>query len=84
MTDIVYALAILVIPFALVFGISLWADSREDKTINQRPNMYVYIRSEPGLWTVGFYDPEGMWHPDSDYNTPEEAAKRVHFLNGGN
>jgi hypothetical protein len=44
--------------------------------------MYVYIRSEPGLWTVGFYDPTGKWFPESDWNTPEEAAERVHYLNG--
>lgn len=44
---------------------------------------WVYIRSEPGLWTVGFYDPDGKWHPDSDYNDTEQAAKRVHYLNGG-
>ncbi len=44
--------------------------------------MYVYIKSEPGLWTVGFYDPNGKWHPDSDYNSQEEAAKRVAWLNG--
>lgn len=44
---------------------------------------YVYIRSEPNLWTVGFYDPSGEWHPDSDFATREEAAKRVHYLNGG-
>jgi len=24
--------------------------------------MYVYIRSEPSLWTVGFYAPDGKWH----------------------
>lgn len=47
-------------------------------------NSYVYVRSEPGLWTVGFYDPDGKWHPDSDYNSTEEAAKRVNWLNGGN
>ena len=35
------------------------------------------------LWTVGFYDPDGTWHPDSDYSTPKEAAERVHYLNGG-
>ena len=46
--------------------------------------MYVYIRSEPGLWTVGFYDPQGKWHPDSDHSNSEEAAKRCHWLNGGN
>jgi len=45
--------------------------------------MYVYIQSEPGLWTVGFYDPAGRWYADSDHNTPEKAAQRVHYLNGG-
>jgi len=45
--------------------------------------MYVYINSEPGLWTVGFYAPDGSWHSDSDHNDREEAAKRVHYLNGG-
>lgn len=44
---------------------------------------WVYIRSEPGLWTVGFYDPEGRWHADSDYEDREEAAKRCAYLNGG-
>jgi len=45
--------------------------------------MYVYIRSEPGLWTVGFYSPDGKFNPESDYNSSEEAAKRVAYLNGG-
>lgn len=44
---------------------------------------WVYIRSEPGLWTVGFYDPSGKWHPDSDHDSSEKAAARVHYLNGG-
>lgn len=44
---------------------------------------WVYLRSEPNLWTVGFYDPQGNWQPDSDHSSPEEAAKRVHYLNGG-
>lgn len=43
---------------------------------------YVYIKSEPGLWTVGFYDPQGQWVPESDHGTAEEAAKRVAWLNG--
>lgn len=46
--------------------------------------MYVYIRSEQNLWTVGFYDPKGHFHPDLDYDTKEKAAERVHYLNGGN
>ena len=44
--------------------------------------MYVYIRSEPGLWTVGFYDPTGKFQTDSDHNDKNEAANRVSFLNG--
>ena len=44
--------------------------------------MYVYIKSEPTLYTVGFYNPDGKWIPESDYDTKEEAAKRVHYLNG--
>lgn len=44
---------------------------------------YVYIQSEPGLFTVGFYDPIGKWHPDSDFNARESAAERVAWLNGG-
>lgn len=46
--------------------------------------MYVYIRSEPNLYTVGFYDPQGQWHPESDWNTTKQAADRVAWLNGGN
>ncbi len=45
--------------------------------------MYVYIESEHNLWTVGFYSPDGKWHPESDHASKEEAAERVHYLNGG-
>jgi len=44
---------------------------------------YVYIQSEPSVWTIGFYSPDGKWNPESDYATSYEAAKRVHYLNGG-
>jgi len=44
--------------------------------------MYVYIKSEPGLWTVGFYDPKGEWQPESDHSSKEKAAARVAYLNG--
>lgn len=43
---------------------------------------YVYIRSEPRLWTVGFYDPSGRFIPESDHDSREEAAKRTAWLNG--
>lgn len=45
--------------------------------------MYVYLQSEPGLWTVGYYDPSGKWMPESDHASKDEAAKRVRWLNGG-
>lgn len=44
---------------------------------------WVYIRSETDLWTVGFYRPDGTWQPESDHDSPEKAAKRTHYLNGG-
>ena len=44
---------------------------------------WVYIESEPGLYTVGFYRPDGTWEPESDHGTREDAANRVHYLNGG-
>lgn len=44
---------------------------------------YVYMRTEAQLFTVGFYDPAGVWHSESDHDSKEEASKRVHWLNGG-
>lgn len=44
--------------------------------------MYVYRRSECCLWTVGFYDPSGVWNSESDHESTEAAAKRVAWLNG--
>jgi hypothetical protein len=44
--------------------------------------MYVYIRSGPRLWTVGFYHPDGVFEPESDHGSSEDAAKRVAWLNG--
>ena len=50
--------------------------------------MYVYIESEHNswgsLWTVGFYDPNGKFIPESDHESQADAAKRVRYLNGGN
>lgn len=45
--------------------------------------MYVYLQTEPNLFTVGFFQP-GKWEPDSDHPTREEAADRVAYLNGKN
>jgi hypothetical protein len=40
---------------------------------------WVYIKSEPNLWTVGFYSPDSKWHPDSDWPSAAQAAARVHY-----
>lgn len=45
--------------------------------------MYVYIQTEPALWTVGFYAPNGEWYPESDHDNPNSAAERVAWLRGG-
>jgi ribosomal protein S16 len=47
--------------------------------------VYVYrdFRKDAGCYTVGYYDPKGKWEPESDYETKEQAADRVHWLNGG-
>jgi hypothetical protein len=54
--------------------------------------MYVYKQSESSretgtfpLYTVGYYDPEGKWQPESDHGGEkgkDDAALRVAFLNG--
>ena len=43
---------------------------------------YVYKQTEPGLWTVGHYE-DDTWLPESDHGSKDEAADRVHWLNGG-
>jgi hypothetical protein len=44
--------------------------------------VYRYF-SGAGCYTVGFYSPDGEWHPESDHASGDDAAKRVHYLNGG-
>jgi hypothetical protein len=60
-------------------------DVLEPAARNERWEMttYVYQSFEPGLFTVGFYSPDGKWHPESDHTSRDEAAERVHYLNGG-
>lgn len=63
---------------ALAYGTG-WIDGYLTK---KRVFMYVYIESERGLWTVGFYNPEGKFCPESDHTSTEAAAARVSYLNG--
>src|SRR5574343_634993 len=46
---------------------------------------YVYVRDEHerSLWTVGFYSPDGKWHPHMDCESKNEAAEEVARMNGG-
>lgn len=46
-------------------------------------NAWVYWKSEPQLWTVGFIDANGQKVPESDHDSSEKAADRCHWLNGG-
>ena len=46
--------------------------------------MYVYRQTEPGLYTVGYYDPQGKWNSESDHESRNEAIVRVNYLNGLN
>lgn len=45
---------------------------------------WIYKQSEPGLWTVGYCNPDGRFEPVSDHESQDEAAAQVHYLNGGN
>jgi hypothetical protein len=45
---------------------------------------WVYFYSAGGgCYVVGFYSPDGEWHPESDHATGDAAAARVNYLNGG-
>ena len=46
--------------------------------------MYVYIETKKEIYTVGFFSPDGTWHPDSDFGSKLEARTLIHYLNGGN
>ena len=47
---------------------------------------WVYIDHVDGgfrTYTVGFYNPDGKWHSDSDHDSKADAGLRCNFLNGG-
>ena len=48
--------------------------------------MWKYKQMQIGsdfLFIVGWYDPSGEWHADLSYSSRDDAAARVHYLNGG-
>ena len=44
--------------------------------------MWVY-RLMAGMFVVGFFTPDREWVQDQPFPTQEQAAARVHWLNGG-
>ena len=48
--------------------------------LNGIEGRYVYMRSEPGLWTVGTCA-NGFWDPVSDHDSEAEAAETVMEMN---
>lgn len=46
--------------------------------------MYVYLKTDRGVWEVGFFNPnDGKFISESLWNNSEDAAQRVSWLNGG-
>ena len=46
--------------------------------------VWLYRQSERSCWSVGYLDLAGQWRSESDHLRTEDAASRVHWLNGGN
>lgn len=44
---------------------------------------WVYHRFNQRVYTTGYYDPDGEFQRDRDYDRREDAAMRVSYLNGG-
>ncbi len=46
---------------------------------------YVYIpcSRDNDEWTAGFFMPDGTFFRESKHDSPEAAARRVNYLNGG-
>jgi hypothetical protein len=45
--------------------------------------MYIYKKTVKGVFAVGHYDPGGKFVTETVYHETQEAAERVHYLNGG-
>lgn len=58
-----------------------WRD--DDSPSRKEKIMWVYKQLDYEQWAVGYWSPEKEWFQDAIYSTKEEAAERVHWLNGG-
>lgn len=45
--------------------------------------MYIYKKTEPGVWAVGQITPSGNWEKESEFTNATEAAQRTIWLNKG-
>jgi len=46
--------------------------------------MWIYFKTEPTLFTVGFFSPaNSQFVSCEDYSTAKEAGNRCNYLNGG-
>jgi hypothetical protein len=46
-------------------------------------SVWLYQRTGRHCWVVAYLDRAGQWRPSSGHPNPEDAASRVHWLNGG-
>jgi hypothetical protein len=45
--------------------------------------MYIFQKSEPGVWTVGYFTSSGEWKTECECSSAADASQRAHWLNGG-
>lgn len=45
--------------------------------------MLVYRETGPDVWSIGFYTPDGEWHPQTNRDNRDDAEAHLHYLNGG-
>lgn len=45
--------------------------------------MYVYLTRADGKFECGYWNPDGMWHPQQAFDAERDACKEVCWLNGG-
>lgn len=57
-------------------------DDREDRGDTEARVMWVF-RLIAWMFAVGFFTPDREWVEDERFPTRNEAALRVHYLNGG-
>ena len=67
------------------FNPAQWFDqeARPDPE-DEGKTMWVYKQDKSGLFLVGYWTPNKRWVLDSKWEDKDNAAARVHYLNGGN